>query len=89
MPREPFKIPSSSGEAPSLSRSAGKRSSVMIARVIGMLFVAAGFILGIHGLEHPGSPMLPAALGIIATGLVAQVFALVKACFVSSQGKGG
>ena len=54
-----------------------------------MLFVAAGFMLGIHGLEHPGSSMLPAALGIIATGLVAQVFALVKACFVSSQGKGG
>ncbi len=60
----------------------------MIARVIGILCVAVGFMLGIHGLEHPGSPMLPTALGMIVTGLVAQVFALVKACFVNSQGKG-
>lgn len=88
MPREPVHMPSSSEEAPPISRSAGKRSSVMIARVIGILFVAVGFMLGIHGLEHPGSPLLPAALGMIATGLVAQVFALVKACFVSSEGKG-
>jgi hypothetical protein len=44
-------------------------------------------MLGIHGLDHPGSPMLPTALGMIATGIVAQVFALVKACSVGSQGK--
>ncbi|GJL58348.1 MAG: hypothetical protein NPIRA03_12050 [Nitrospirales bacterium] len=60
----------------------------MIARAIGILCVAAGFMLGIHGLEQPGSSMLPTALGMIATGLVAQVFALVKTCFVGSQGKG-
>lgn len=88
MPKEPVNMPSSSEKAPPVSRSSGKRSSVMIARVIGILFVAVGFMLGIHGLEHPGTPMLPTALGMIATGLVAQVFALVKACFVGSQGKG-
>lgn len=44
-------------------------------------------MLGIHGLDHPGSPMLPTALGMIVTGLVAQVFALVKACYAGSQGK--
>jgi quinol-cytochrome oxidoreductase complex cytochrome b subunit len=88
MPREPVKFPSSSEKSPPVSRSTGKMSSVMIARVIGILCVAVGFMLGIHGLEHPGSPMLPTALGMIVTGLVAQVFALVKACFVNSQGKG-
>ena len=45
-------------------------------------------MLGIHGLDHPGSLMLPTALGMIVTGLVAQVFALVKACYLGSQGKG-
>lgn len=88
MPKEPVNMPSSSEKAPADSRSNGKRSSVMIARVIGILCVAVGFMLGIHGLEHPGSPMLPTALGMIATGLVAQVFALVQACFVGFQGKG-
>lgn len=88
MPREPVNIPSSSEGPSSVSPSTGKRRSVMIARVVGILCVAVGFMLGIHGLEHPGSPMLPTALGMIAAGLVAQVFALVTACFVGSQGKG-
>lgn len=88
MAREPLNIPSSSEKPSPASPSTGQRRSVMIARVIGILCVAVGFMLGIHGLEHPGSPMLPTALGMIATGLVAQVFALVKACFVGSQGKG-
>ncbi len=87
MAREPVNIPSSSEESPPVSTSIGRRRSVMIARVMGILCVAIGFMLGIHGLEYPGSPMLPTALGMIATGLVAQVFALVKACFVGSQGK--
>jgi hypothetical protein len=66
----------------------GKRGSVMVARVVGILCVAAGFLLGIHGLDHPGSLMLPTALGIIVTGLVAQVFALVTSCYVGVQDKG-
>lgn len=78
----------SSGESSSDSGSAGKRGTVVIARVVGILCVAAGFVLGIHGLDHPGSPILPTALAIILTGLVAQVFALVKSCFLGSQGKG-
>lgn len=88
MSREPVKMPSSSEKPPPDSDSTGKRSSVMMARVLGILCVAAGFILGIHGLDHPGSPMLPTALGMIVTGLVAQVFALVRACYLGSQGKG-
>ncbi len=88
MPKEPVNMPSSSEKTPPVSKLSGKWSSVMIARVIGILCVAVGFMLGIHGLEHPDTPMLSTALGMIATGLIAQVFALVKACFVGSQGKG-
>ena len=58
-----------------------------MARVIGILCVAGGFVLGIHALDYPGSPMLPTALGLIVTGLVAQVVALVKACYLGSQGR--
>jgi hypothetical protein len=87
MSGNPVNMPSSSKKAPPDSGSTGKRGSVMIARVVGILCVAAGFMMGIHALDHPGSPMLPTALGMIVTGLVAQVFALVKACYVSSQGK--
>jgi alcohol dehydrogenase class IV len=83
---EPLDRPPSSDQMPD-SGSTGKRNSIMVARVIGILCVAAGFVLGIHALDHPGSHMLPTALGMIVTGLLAQVFALVKACFVSSQGK--
>jgi len=79
---------SSSTKPPPDSGSIGKRGSVVVARVVGILCIAAGFMLGIHGLDHPGSPMLPTALGMIVTGLVAQVFALVKTCYLSSQGKG-
>jgi hypothetical protein len=88
MSREPANMPSSSEKVYPDSGSTGKRGTVMIARVVGILCVAAGFILGIHGLDHPGSLMLPTALGMIVTGLVAQVFALVRACYVGSQGKG-
>ena len=87
MSSDPVNMPTTSGKAHPDSSSTGKRSSVMMARVVGILCVAAGFILGIHGLDHPGSSMLPTALGMIATGLAAQVFALVKACYLGSQGK--
>jgi hypothetical protein len=88
IPREPVNMPSSSTKPPPDSGSIGKRGSVVVARVVGILCIAAGFMLSIHGLDHPGSPMLPTALGMIVTGLVAQVFALVKACYLGSQGKG-
>lgn len=88
MTRDPVHRPTSSEKIHPGSGQTGKPSTVMIARVVGIMCVAAGFILGIHGLDHPGSPMLPTALGMIVTGLVAQVFALVRACYMRSQGKG-
>lgn len=54
----------------------------MIARVVGILLVAGGFVLGIQGLEQPDTPLLPTALGLIAAGLLAQVFALVRSWYL-------
>lgn len=62
-----------------------KSRSVMIARIVGILCVAGGFVLGIQGLGNPDSPMLPMALGMIVAGLFAQVFALVRSWYVYSQ----
>ncbi len=62
-----------------------KSRSVFIARVLGILFVAGGFILGIQGLDHPHSRLLPTALGLIVAGLVAQVFALIRSWYLYSQ----
>lgn len=62
-----------------------KSGSVMIARIVGILCVAGGFILGIQGLDNPDSLMLPTALGMIVAGLFAQVFALVRSWYVYSQ----
>ena len=62
-----------------------KYRSVMVARIVGILCVAGGFVLGIQGLDNPDSPMLPTALGMIVAGLFAQVFALVRSWYVYSQ----
>ena len=64
-----------------------KWGSVMIARVVGILCVAGGFILGLQGLDNPDSPLLPTALGMIIAGLFAQVFALVRSWYVYAQRK--
>ena len=54
------------------------RPDIVIARSVGILCIAGGFIIGIQGLDHPGSLWMPVALGLIATGLTAQVYALVR-----------
>jgi len=59
--------------------------SVMIARILGILCVAGGFMLGIQALDQPGSPLLPTALGMIVAGLVAQIFALVRSWYLYSH----
>ena len=52
--------------------------NIVIARVIGMLAIAAGFLLGIEGLHRPDSIWLPIALTLIVTGLCAQVYAFYR-----------
>lgn len=51
---------------------------VIIARVMGILCIAAGFMMGIHGLDHPGTAWLASALGVLVTGLLAQAYALIR-----------
>jgi hypothetical protein len=68
------------GDVPESSKS----SAVMIARIVGILCVAGGFVLGLQGLDTPDSPLLPTALGLIVAGMLAQVFALLRAWYLSS-----
>lgn len=51
---------------------------VRIARVIGIMAIAAGFVLGIEGLNRPNSVWLHAALGLIVIGLCAQGYAFSR-----------
>jgi hypothetical protein len=48
----------------------------LIARSVGIVCIALGFILGMQGLDHPDSIWLRTSLGLIATGLLAQGYAL-------------
>ena len=85
MPTEyPERLPVPIKPSPKVVESP-KSGSVMIARIVGILCVAGGFILGIQGLDNPDSLMLPTALGMIVAGLFAQVFALVRSWYVYSQ----
>ncbi len=46
-----------------------------IARSIGILCIASGFVLGMEGLAHPDAVWLRTALALIVTGLLAQGYA--------------
>jgi len=48
----------------------------MIARVVGVVVIALGFIIGMYGLEDTERPWLQTALGLLATGTLAQGYAL-------------
>jgi hypothetical protein len=52
------------------------RQRALIARSVGIVAIALGFVAGMYGLDHPGSPWLRTALGLIVTGLLAQGYAL-------------
>jgi hypothetical protein len=52
------------------------RTGAMIARSVGVICIALGFVTGMYGLEQPDSPWLSTALGLIVTGLLAQGYAL-------------
>ena len=44
----------------------------MIARSVGILAIALGFVIGMYGLDQPDSPWLATALGLLVTGVFAQ-----------------
>ena len=52
------------------------RKNGMIARFVGIVAIALGFVIGIYGLEDPGTRWLQTALGLLATGMLAQGYAL-------------
>jgi hypothetical protein len=54
----------------------GLQHSAFIARSVGIVAIASGFVMGMYGLDHPESPWLPTSLGLIATGMLAQGYAL-------------
>lgn len=52
------------------------RANALIARSVGIVAIALGFIIGLYGLDHPASHWLRTALGLLVTGMLAQVYAL-------------
>jgi uncharacterized membrane protein len=52
------------------------RRNGMIARFVGIVAIALGFVIGIYGLEYTGTRWLQMALGLLATGMLAQSYAL-------------
>jgi hypothetical protein len=52
------------------------RMKGMIARFVGVVAIALGFIVGMYGLEDTEAPWLQTALGLLATGMLAQGYAL-------------
>ena len=57
-------------------RAVQLRQSATIARSVGVVAIALGFILGMQGLDNPESGWLQTAQGLIVTGLLAQGYAL-------------
>ena len=70
---------------PSKKTVSSQSREVMIARFVGIVCVAGGFMVGIQGLDQPDSRLLPTALGLLVAGVVAQVFALVRSWYLYSQ----
>ena len=52
------------------------RVNARVARFVGILAIALGFILGMYALEEQGSRWLQTALGLLVTGMLAQGYAL-------------
>lgn len=52
------------------------RMNALVARFVGIVAIALGFMLGIYGLGEPGSHWLQTALGLLVTGMLAQGYAL-------------
>ena len=52
------------------------RMNAMVARFVGIVSIALGFILGMYGLDEEGARWLQTALGLLVTGMLAQGYAL-------------
>ncbi|HSL04824.1 MAG TPA: hypothetical protein VK901_14950 [Nitrospiraceae bacterium] len=52
------------------------RMKGMIARFVGIVSIALGFVVGMYGLEDTGAQWMKTALGLLVTGMLAQGYAL-------------
>ena len=52
------------------------RTKGMIARLVGIVAIALGFVVGTYGLEDTGAQWMKTALGLLVTGMLAQGYAL-------------
>ena len=52
------------------------RMKGMIARFVGIVAIALGFVIGTYGLEDTGAQWMKTALGLLVTGMLAQGYAL-------------
>jgi hypothetical protein len=52
------------------------RTRALIARAVGIVAIALGFVSGIYGLEHSETMWLRTALGLLVTGMLAQGYAM-------------
>jgi hypothetical protein len=52
------------------------RMKGMIARFVGIVAIALGFVIGIYALEDTGAQWMKTALGLLVTGMLAQGYAL-------------
>jgi len=52
------------------------RMKGMIARSVGIVAIALGFVIGMYGLDDTEAPWLQTALGLLVTGMLAQGYAL-------------
>ena len=52
------------------------RTNAMVARFVGIVAIALGFMLGIYGLDEQGSQWLQTALALLVTGMLAQGYAI-------------
>lgn len=63
-------------QPPTIPQPKNWRLNTMIARSIGIVAIALGFVLGLHGLDHPETHWLQTALGLLVTSMMAQGYAL-------------
>jgi hypothetical protein len=52
------------------------RMNAMVARFVGIVAIALGFVLGMYGLDEQGAQWLQTALALLVTGMLAQGYAL-------------
>ncbi len=52
------------------------RTGAIVARSVGIVTIALGFVTGMYGLDDRGSYWLQTALGLLVTGMLAQGYAL-------------